>query len=224
MQYIKISLIIFLLLLSLTVGEWLIHKYVMHNKDGSFFRWLWGDAHNIHHRQVNDDMTLTNHNEENQELLEPGEEHPGLYFGVRETLLLAISILMVLKLIMYVVKFDCKVIYIAFISFSIAFFYKFMWDFLHYSFHDLRDDLEINKLNPYFYWWFRNHAYHHLVKGEAKGNYNIIVPGADFLFGTYRSCITNVKYCKENNDKICFMEINNKPLKHGFSFCENSNE
>ena len=67
----------------------------------SFFRWLWGDSHNIHHRQVNDDMTLTNHNEENQELVEPGEEHPGLYFEVKETLLLAVIILMVLKLIMY---------------------------------------------------------------------------------------------------------------------------
>ncbi len=210
MYYIKLIIVILSMLLSLSIGEWVIHKYIMHNTEGSFGRFIFGDNHIVHHNQVNSDMTL-----------KEGEEHVGLYFGVFETLAVSVLFMVVQRIIMYIIKFDCKITYSFGISLAVGLFYKFLWDFLHYSFHDLTDDLEINKLNPYFYWWFKNHAYHHLVKGEAKGNYNIIVPGADFLFGTYRSCVTNKEYCKKNPNEICDMEKKVKLLKHGFSFCEN---
>merc|ERR1719384_1847312 len=41
---------------------------------------------------------------------------------------------------------------------------------------------------PYFNWMIRNHTLHHDIKGDGKGNFNIVWPGADFLFGTYHSC------------------------------------
>ena len=49
-----------------------------------------------------------------------------------------------------------------------------------------------------------NHAIHHLQKGE-KGNFNIILPGADFIFNTYKGkCYDNSNYCKDSNDeRIC---------------------
>ena len=40
---------------------------------------------------------------------------------------------------------------------------------------------------------------HHLVKGQNKGNYNIILPGGDYLLGTYNSCVDNIDYCKNPN-------------------------
>ena len=210
MYYIKLIIVILSMLLSLSIGEWVIHKYIMHNTEGSFGRFIFGDNHIVHHMQVNSDMTL-----------KEGEEHVGLYFGVFETLAVSVLFMVVQRIIMYIINFDCKITYSFGISLAVGLFYKFLWDFLHYSFHDLTDDLEINKLIPYFYWWVKNHAYHHLVKGEAKGNYNIIVPGADFLFGTYRSCVTNKEYCKKTPNEICDMEKKVKLLKHGFSFCEN---
>merc|ERR1719162_103283 len=41
---------------------------------------------------------------------------------------------------------------------------------------------------PYFSWIVLNHLNHHSVKGTEKRNFNIVFPGADFFFGTYRRC------------------------------------
>jgi len=51
---------------------------------------------------------------------------------------------------------------------------------------------------------FKNHSYHHLQKGSKKGNYNVIVLGADEWFGLNNKTIDNTEYCKTNyNEKIC---------------------
>ncbi|MBP01738.1 MAG: hypothetical protein CMM25_02855, partial [Rhodospirillaceae bacterium] len=104
------------------------------------------------------------------------------------------------------------------LTMAIALFYKFMWDWLHYAFHQI-NELDRWKTNPVFYWYFRNHSYHHLVKGKQKGNYNIILPGGDHILGTYRSCIDNTEYCKDNEHSICTAQEKNEVLTHGFQFC-----
>ena len=38
---------------------------------------------------------------------------------------------------------------------------------------------------------------HHLNKGKNKCNYNIICPGADFIFGTHRNNIDNTNFCAQ---------------------------
>ena len=43
--------------------------------------------------------------------------------------------------------------------------------------HRFRNSWYINSM-------LTNHVMHHIVKGERKGNYNIVFPGADWLFGT----------------------------------------
>ena len=70
-----------------------------------------------------------------------------------------------------------------------------------------------------FYWYFRNHSYHHLVKGAHKGNYNIILPGGDHILGTYRGCIDNTEYCKTNEHSICTRQEKEDVLEHGYKFC-----
>ena len=45
--------------------------------------------------------------------------------------------------------------------------------------------IEKNKDNWYIKWVIKNHTKHHKVKGDKKGNFNIIYPGADYLLGTY---------------------------------------
>ena len=55
---------------------------------------------------------------------------------------------------------------------------------------------------------------HHYNKGKNKCNFNIILPGIDFLFGTYKGCVDNKEYCKKNinlNDKE--KRVKNK-IKH----------
>ena len=59
-------------------------------------------------------------------------------------------------------------------------------------------------------WMWRNHALHHMQKGNTKGNYNIIVPGFDFLMGTHTDRVyDNAVYCKDADDKRC-LERNGK--------------
>ena len=41
------------------------------------------------------------------------------------------------------------------------------------------------KKNPFVKWLVNNHKKHHIYKGDEKGNYNVTIPGADFLYNTY---------------------------------------
>jgi len=60
------------------------------------------------------------------------------------------------------------------------------------------------------------------VKGNKKGNYNIIFPGGDHILNTYNSCIDNKEYCKNPNPahiEICEQERKKTQLKHGLRWC-----
>ena len=39
---------------------------------------------------------------------------------------------------------------------------------------------------------------HHYNKGKNKVNYNIILPGVDYLMGTYKSTVDNREFCKKH--------------------------
>jgi hypothetical protein len=47
-----------------------------------------------------------------------------------------------------------------------------------------------------------NHENHHLQKGDKKGNYNVIVLGADEWFETNNKTIDNTEYCKTHTNEI----------------------
>ena len=79
--------------------------------------------------------------------------------------------------------------------------------------------------NVYFNWANKNHIYHHLQKGDRKGNYNIILPGADILFGTYNTCIDNTEYCNkddlsEYDKKLCKLQKENIVPISGIKYCK----
>jgi sterol desaturase/sphingolipid hydroxylase (fatty acid hydroxylase superfamily) len=66
---------------------------------------------------------------------------------------------------------------------------------------------------------------HHLNKGDNKCNFNIILPGADFIMGTYRGCVSNKEYYENNNNlsdndkKLYLKELNKEQLPYGISYC-----
>ena len=57
---------------------------------------------------------------------------------------------------------------------------------------------ESSSIYKYLYWY---HTLHHLNKGENKGNYNIIFPLFDFIFGTYKYNVDNTKHFLKNHAK-----------------------
>ena len=212
MTYIKLMMVVIIFYLELTIGEVLIHKYVMHNNPNSIMRKIYGDYHIRHHMDVKSDMTLSdNYFEE------------GLFFGWKYTLLLSILIFSIWYPTLHLFFTKINRNYIFGLSILMGITYKLLWDYLHYSFHQL-SELESKRSNPIFNWLFINHTIHHLQKGERKGNYNIIFPGGDFILGSYNSCINNKKSCTEKDQSdimktMCYYENNQIPLKHGIKWC-----
>lgn len=206
--YLKLICLIVILYLELTIGEVIIHKYLMHNKEGSLARKIWGNSHNTHHLDVNHDMRL-----------EEDYRKEGLFFNNFDVIYIAV-LTFIIWFPTIQIFFKIKWYYVAIMTTLIGIFYQKMWDFLHYSFHQ---EKEMNKYfkNPVFYWLFHNHSMHHLIKGKHKGNYNIIFPGGDHIFGTYRTKVNNREYCKNPHEKhigYCKMEEEKTPLEFGFQW------
>lgn len=101
------------------------------------------------------------------------------------------------------------------ISFITTFVYMALWNSIHPDMHGVNLKLDIEKGPPrllqmspgggLYKWLWKNHAIHHLQKGDKK-NFNIVIPGMDHLLGTYQYlCYDNTEYCKENSDivRIC---------------------
>ena len=59
-------------------------------------------------------------------------------------------------------------------------------------------------LNYINYLLYDNHKKHHLQKGSKKGNYNVIILGADEWFNTNVYKVDNKEYCETHqNEQIC---------------------
>lgn len=58
-----------------------------------------------------------------------------------------------------------------------------------------------NMDSPIYRWFYKEHTLHHMNKGISKGNFNILLPFADFLMGTYTSRVDNRKHFMHNKPK-----------------------
>ena len=65
---------------------------------------------------------------------------------------------------------------------------------------------------------------HHYNKGKNKVNYNIILPGVDYLMGTYKSTVDNREFCKKHkyeskkNKELCEFQENNIKLPYNIQY------
>ena len=128
MNYIKIIIVITILYFELTLGEVLIHKYIMHNNPNSIIRKIYGDDHIIHHLDVKSDMKLAdNYNEK------------GLYFSPIDALYVSIIVFICWYPTLLLFYPNIEKNYIIGLSILIGIIYKVLWDYLHYSFHQLTE-------------------------------------------------------------------------------------
>jgi hypothetical protein len=123
-------------------------------------------------------------------------------------------ILAILILTRYITTIKINKYKLLLIAVILTIIWCYLWNKLHplmhkysgqYSLNEgpYENSLNFNLVNKLFY---RNHEYHHLQKGNKKGNYNVIVMGADEWFGTNVIKINNNKYCKNpavKNEEIC---------------------
>lgn len=203
---------------NLTTLEWLVHKYVMHGYDRVNFPIVGklidkeSSLHWDHHHQVNSDMSL--------EIGEAGHNFHGLFFRYKATVIFTVILFVILSLQFRALRLDVNYKVTAAIGLSSTILYSFLWNNFHALLHGA-DDVIIPGVegvsNRYqntvvnwvpkiwFNWMMLNHAQHHAVKGTSKGNYNIILPGFDYLMGTYNMppCFDNTDFCQDSDLTAC---------------------
>lgn len=213
------ALIVCLLVyVNLTTLEWVVHKYVMHGYDRPNMPILGALIENesalhwAHHREVLSDMTL--------DLRTNEVTHRGLFFRYQATVTFTVFIFALLTLQFRLFKMRVSPKTTALITLASTLGYSFMWNNFHASLHgehNLILPVSSGVTNRYqkhilncipaywFKWMMYNHAHHHSVKGVSKGNYNIILPGFDYIMGTYNKppCFENTEFCEGEDLKAC---------------------
>ncbi len=209
-NYINFLLIAYVFISSF---EYFAHKVVMHcDEENKIYRGIsylipylkkTCKSHKEHHLEVKPDMKIV-------EVKDEGT----LIFGWKLFAMLYPVILISLFLANKISNSKIHLLTIIIFSFIILFIIFYMWNKVHPKFHDY-DVKQLNiKVGPHDNGYFdtsyfekllyKNHQAHHIQKGAKKGNYNIIVLGADEWFGRNVKVIDNIEYCKTHKEEeIC---------------------
>jgi hypothetical protein len=207
---------IILIYIFFSIEEYLTHKYIMHCKDDSILSTIFKNIsshlhseylatckkHISHHIEVEPDMSLNN-----------VEFEEGLFMNwvvYKYIVLFSIICIILAKLIS---NYNISYLFIIVISLILAFIWQYIWNKVHIAMHEYDINYNITKgphdngllkldlVKDYLY---NNHEMHHIQKGEKKGNYNVIILGADEWFGLNNKVADNIEYCKTHKEeKIC---------------------
>lgn len=224
-----ISIITIYIILSFV--EWYIHKYLMHYTDNKIINavnYLFKKGYNLVHGYNQDTSHVKHHNivRTNGNV---NIDDDGMFFDIKNVPLLAainISIYYFISRIFCYNHSRNEYIGIFIVLFIIAFIYYKLWNILHPSYHNYHMNNMVKLKDNFIYKYLEKyHMIHHFNKGKNKCNFNIILPGADFLFGTYRGCVDNTEYCNENmfktkkDYKLCLKEKKGIDLPSDIQYC-----
>ena len=198
-----------------SILEYYIHKYVMHcNKNSNNYKLIKNipiignyyedtcKVHINHHLKVDKNMDI-NHI----------DEKPGLFMSWGVFIVLLPIVFITIKLSSIISNYKVSNIILFVITVLTIILWEYIWNKTHVKMHNLEIKYNILK-GPYDGGLFdlggitrllnNNHKNHHLQKGDKKGNYNVILLGADEWFCKNNQTIDNNEYCKKNkNDKVC---------------------
>ena len=165
--------------------EYVFHRWIMHSDKPEFEEYQ--QLHITHHCETNRDMTLVDG-------MDSDPRH--IYFSAATTYAsVAISTLGMglmngaLNLHFGASPLEALVGCSA-TSALVALFHTLYWQTVHGDIHEYytepssgmpRADV-LSSENPYTRWMVENHVGHHVLRGT--GNYNIVFPGPDYLWGT----------------------------------------
>jgi hypothetical protein len=185
------ALYLILLYLVFSLTEWTVHRYFMHGQGTGL-----SNDHWTHHKDVQDDMTLKTPNR---------TEFLGLYFLWSYSLaVFTVGLLeaFVLRSVLASVS-PVSAVFVVASTAGFALYQASFWNTIHPDIHGIDKTLSWQDGVPGSDLWKRafgaipwgetnvydclkkNHVMHHKRKLEKKGNYNVTLPGADWLFRTY---------------------------------------
>lgn len=172
----KYTKLIIVLYIALTITEWVIHKYIMHNRAGVIINRIYGKTHLNYHKKIDNELQL-----------DSDSPLSIIFMDAIAFLIMLISIFILFNIIinhldipLFRFKLDLNTLTILKISLGITFFYKFIRDYLHYKIHNIPTLFNIPIPRRYLKWVTHRQRLHHLHSGN--GNFNILVPGGDIIF------------------------------------------
>jgi len=194
--------------------EWTLHYYFMHEniKINKIIKMK--NVHIEHHKETYLDQTLP-----------PDYIEEGLPFNFFDIEIIFISIVILFSAFLFWNYFpnfknNFSIITIMIITTLIIFIYSWCWSSIHSNYHNvyiecnkpLKNNKNITIYSPmqffvpdttsfiykYLFWY---HTLHHLNKGKSKGNYNVLTPLFDFVFGTYTNKVDNTLHFSLNEPK-----------------------
>ena len=155
-----ILLCIPLLICWCSVCEWLLHRYVMHRPPLGF-TYAYNAHTKVHHNLFKYDETYHAQNEEDGKKI-PMAEWNGVVIAT------------LAGLPMFVFGYKMFIL-----TFVVAMCYYGVYEFIHWCMH------LPNRRHVEYRWWFRKLNGHHLLHHRYMNkNYNVVLPLADWLFGT----------------------------------------
>lgn len=161
-----------------SIEEWIVHKYFMHSEQDFEL----SKSHIKHHLQVGTDMSLNS---------KDNKPH-GLFLFWKETLL--VFIIGLFSAFLLNKHFNVTKEYVIILTLIGTIYQSSFWNTIHPDIHNVNYHVTLCegvpgfnflKYHPLYSWLKKNHIQHHLIKGAKKGNYNITMPFADFLFASY---------------------------------------
>lgn len=180
--------------------EYTVHKYFMHSSYKTFI----SDGHWNHHKHVLDDMNL-----KQSDLYNSNEnKFLGLYFVWSYSVIVFLVGLaegLILRVLLNYIGISISIFWVFVWVLFFSIYQSSFWNTVHPDIHGIREPLEWSEGIPgssfwvllfssfiidrekgvTLYDWFKsNHTMHHLRKGVTKGNYNVTLPGADWILGT----------------------------------------
>jgi hypothetical protein len=178
----SICLFLFTTYMLATFEEYFIHKYIMHQMIDLPVLKETAEEHIKHHKATNSDYTI----KEN--------DHSNICFSFTTNLLPIILILFITYFLFRKIISTWIILLTIFLFYIIHIIsWNTLHSYVHYfevntictdTFYGIPKEY-INENNIYVKWSLENHRAHHYYKGEQKGNWNVVYPGADYIMGTH---------------------------------------
>lgn len=183
---------IFLAYILFSIVEYCLHRFLMHNGNIYF-----GKYHLIHHTHTEQDMTLNNKTKKYKEL----SMSENLGFENLEIAIIFVIVITFAFAFKYIYPIKLNIYVLLMINMTFFIYIVILWNSIHpFLHHKCPTKLGLIgipyeyteylvKNSSYLRFLIDNHVTHHNVKGKNKGNYNVTLIGADFLFNTYNKKI-----------------------------------
>jgi len=185
-DYILVFLIIYIIC---SIVEYAVHKYVMHLPFPYLIYIYQSHVHHHNNAAASSDLSLREDDLQ--------EYDDNLCIPVDKTFYMYILALFISYFILLLYPKKVPLLYTGSCVLFITLFAVLMWNTYHPVIHGLDGkkicgiysipSKYINVNSTYSQYVINNHKAHHYYKHNEKGNFNITLPFADFLFGSYKT-------------------------------------